>query len=194
MDISAVVLSARPVTTTLPEIRVVGHVSAFSDAAGLLDARLAALEKVRTEWFFFLDDDDELPADHLRVLERCVSAGAPLAYTDELIRMPAYFDGHVPEFRRKSGPYSQDAHLRDALLVHHLAVCRTDAALRAARIIPRGTYAVEPLLYWQVAKEGAAYVDEVGYIWTRGRTGLSRHPTLTRGLARAMLWAQEHRT
>ena len=194
MDISAVVLSAKPVTTTLPGIAVVGHVSTFSDAAGLLDSRLAALDKVRTEWFFFLDDDDALPPDYLRVLDRCVSAGAPLAYTDELIRMPAYFDGHVPEFRRTSGPYSQEAHLQDALLVHHLAVCNTDAALRAARDIPRGTYAVEPLLYWQVAKEGAAYVDEVGYIWQRRKTGLSRHPSLTRGLARAMLWAQEHRT
>lgn len=193
MDISAVVLSAMPVCVALPGINVVNHVSAFTDAAGLLDARLAALGKVRTEWFFFLDDDDALPPDYLRVLDLCVGVGAPLAYTDELIRMPAYFDGHVPEFRRKSGPYSQEAHLQDALLVHHLAVCNTDAAQRAARIIPRGTYAVEPLLYWQVAKEGAAYVDEVGYIWQRRKTGLSRHPTLTRGLVRAMLWAQEHR-
>lgn len=183
MNISAVVLSAKPVGMTIPEVSVVGHVSTFSDAAGLLDARLAALEKVTTEWFFFLDDDDELPADYLRVLERCVSAGTPLAYTDELVN----------GVRRRSAPYSQDAHLKDALLVHHLAVCRTDAALRAARVIPRGCFAVEPLLYWQVAKEGATYIDEVGYSWRRGPAGLSRHPSLTRGLVRAMLWAQENR-
>lgn len=182
MDISAVVLSAKPVSTTLPGVSVVGHVSTFADAAGLLDARLAALEKVRTEWFFFLDDDDELPPDYLRVLERCVGAGTPLAYTDESIN----------GVRRRSAPYSQGAHLRDALLVHHLAVCRTDAARRAARLIPRGTFAVEPLLYWQVAKEGATYIDEVGYLWHRRAAGLSRHPTLTRGLVRSMLWAQEH--
>lgn len=193
MEISAVILSARPVEKQLEGLQVVPHVSRFSDAAGLLEARMAALQRVRTEWFFFLDDDDDLPADYLRVLERCTSTGATLAYTDETIRLPAQLDGKVPEFRRRSAPYSQAAHLRDPLLVHHLAVCRTDVALRAARAIPRGTYAVEPLLYWQVAKEGAAYVDEVGYIWNRGPAGLSRHPTLSRGLVQALLWAQEHR-
>lgn len=187
MNISAVILSANPVDRQIDGVRVVEHVSRFCDAETLLDARMAALRKVETEWFFFLDDDDELPSDYLRVLQRCVDAGAALAYTHELIR-----EEGKPEALRRSEPYSQALHLKTPLLVHHLAVCRTADARSAAAHLPRGTYALEPLLYWEMAKRGAAFIDEIGYIWNRSKTGLSRHPTLHRGLVHALLWGRDH--
>lgn len=187
MNVSAVVLSSKPVALEIPGVTVVPHVSTFADAAGLLRARLAALQKVKTEWFFFLDDDDELPADYLRVLGRCMAVDTPLAYTDELVRLS---DGR--EQVRRSAPYSQDRHVQDFCLIHHLAVCKTEAARRAARKIPRGTYGVEPLLFFQVAKEGATYIDEVGYIWNKG-SGLNRHPSLLIGLVQSATWAHRNR-
>lgn len=183
MNVTAVILSPRPIVRRIAGIETLVHVSRFSDAAGLLEQRLAALQKVQTEWFFYLDDDDDLPFNYKDVLARCMTAGTPLAYTNERIN----------DKLRVSAPYSQEAHLRNPLLVHHLAVCKTEAALRAARVIPRGTYAVEPLLFFQVAKEGATWIDEIGYIWNRKPTGMSWHPTLTRGLVRALLWAQDNR-
>lgn len=181
-QVSAVVLSLRPFTQEIEGVQVVTHQSQFSDAAGLLTQRLAALEKVQTEWFFFLDDDDSLPPNYLEVLAQCTAVDTPLAYTNEEI------NGKL----RRSTHYSPHAHLQNPLLIHHLAVCKTEAAHKAARVIPRGTYAVEPLLYFQVAKEGATWIDTTGYHWHRKPTGLSHHPTLTRGLVRALLWMQSN--
>jgi glycosyltransferase involved in cell wall biosynthesis len=186
---TAVVLSNRPVRLALEGVTVMPFMSEFSDAAGLLNARLAALQHVKTEWFFFLDDDDELPADYLRVLERCVSAGTPIAYTDELITAA---DGS--QRVRKSAAYSEDAFIANQLLIHHLAVCRADAARRAAAVIPRGMYAVENLLFFEVAKGGATYIPEIGYIWHRRDTGLNRHWSLTFGLVQSAAWALRNRS
>lgn len=181
---TAVVLSATPKPgLRVPGVETLVHVSRFKDAAGLLEQRLVALQKVKTEWFFFLDDDDTLPPDFLEILELCTSAGTPVAYTNETI------NGVL----RKSAPYSQEAHLKNALFLHHLVVCRTDTALRAAKVIPSGTYGVEPLLFFQAAKEGATWIDRVGYVWTPKPTGLAQHPTLTRGLVRSLLWMRDHR-
>jgi len=182
MDVSAVILSAEPVTRAIAGVEVVPFVSQFRDAAGLLDARLASLRAVRTRWFFWLDDDDELPEDYADVLRECCAVGTPLAYTDELVA------GRV----RKSEPYSQQAFIRNPLLIHHLAVCETTAARRAATLIPRGTYAVENLLFFQVAKQGATYVPRVGYVWNRDSRGLHRHPSLLIGQVQSASWAARH--
>lgn len=183
MDVSAVVLSAKPVQLLLPGVEVVGHVSRFDDPAGLLDARIASLEKIKTEWFFFLDDDDHLPDDYLRVLDLCIRAGTPLAYTNELIV------DQNRQYVRRSGHYSQSAHLMNRTYVHHLAVCRTAAALDAAKFIPRGNYGVEPLLYFQIAKQGATWIDEIGYVWCASGNGLSMHSDMLTAMTSSTIWA-----
>ena len=188
MDISAVVLSAKPVTLEIPGLTVVPHVSRFTEVAGLLDARIAALDKIESEWFFYLDDDDELPPNYLDVLQKCLDTGAAVAYTNELVRHAS-----GAERVRRSGPYSQDAHVDDYAYLHHLVLCRTSTARRAARTIPRGEYGAEPLLFFQAAKEGAAWVDEVGYIWNVSGNGLSSHPSLLIGLVQSVTWAHRNR-
>jgi len=187
--ISAVVLSAKEVEIAIPGVVVVPHVSVIQNAKELLDARLEALKKVRSEWFFFLDDDDSLPDDYLKILDRCVSVDTPLAYTDELITNA---DGSLRV--RKSAPYSEDAFIRNSTLIHHLAVCRTEAALEAAAKIPRGTYAIENLLFFEVARQGATYIPEIGYIWNRRKTGLNRGPSIVIGLVRSACWANRNRS
>lgn len=184
MDVSAVVLSARPVTAEVPGVVVLPYVSIFHDAAGLLEARMAAIRKVRTPYFFFLDDDDALPDDFDRVLALCLGAGAAVAYTNELVRFP---DGR--EVVRRSAPYDRKNWQRSITVIHRLAVCRTDAALRAMEKVPRGCYGFEPLMYPEIAREGAAWIDEVGYIWQQRQDGMSRNPDLMRGMARAVTWA-----
>ena len=164
---------------------VLPHVSAFSDASGLLNARLDAIARVETPHFFFLDDDDELPANFEEVLRECLRADAPLVYTNELVRE------NGAEFVRKSLPYSQRLHLADPCLVHHLALCHTATAREMA--VPRGCYGFEPLFYWQLAKRGAAWVDRVGYIWNRSTTGLSKHHSVVRGMVESASWAHRNR-
>lgn len=183
LDISAVVLSSRTVTLRIPGVTVLPYVSSFTDATGLFEARMAALRCITTKWFFFLDDDDELPSDYLSVLDECVSAGTVLAYTNEMVGTTL----------RKSRPYTQQRFINDPLLIHHLAVCDTKAARQAAQRIPRGCYMVENLLFFQVAKQGATYIDRVGYIWNKKNSGLHKHPSLLIGQVQSSTWAARNR-
>lgn len=178
--ITAVVLSAHEYTRKWPGLEVLVHRSIIKDAADLLRARFDALEHVRTDRAFFLDDDDDLPPDYLRVLDRCMTHDAALVYTDELV------NGEV----RRSHEYDRLEHYRNPLLVHHLALYRTDDALRAVRRLPRGHYCPEFLLAWEVARDGAAYVPEVGYHWNKSPTGMHRWPCTTLSQMRAVLWAK----
>lgn len=190
MSISAVILSAKPCAKQIAGVEVVNHVSQFTEAKGLLKSRLASIRKVKTDWFFWLDDDDDLPGDYLRVLDKCMRVKAPLAFTNEIVTN-ADGSSHV----RKSSRYTQDRHIHNMTLVHHLAVCRTDVALDAMTRIPNeGLYAVENLLFFEVAKQGASFVNEIGYIWHRRDTGLNRHPSLLIGLVQSATWAHRNRT
>ncbi len=187
MTCTAVILSASPSTQrVVPGAQTLVHVSTFRDAAGLLDARMAAIDRVETERFFFLDDDDDLPHDFAGVLAECLSHPEPLVYTDEVIRTGGQ------EQVRVGGPYSQAAHAADALLVHHLAVCDTKAAKEVAPTLPRGEYGFEPMFYWALAKRGARHVPRVGYIWNAGHGGMHRTPSVTRSMVNARAWAKEN--
>lgn len=184
-DITAVVLSARDYRPDIHGVQVLAHRSVFKDVAGSLVARLAALDRVRTPWYFFLDDDDELPDDYPQILERCMATDAALSYTRERV-----IDSVTGETYESFGaPYTPDLHVQRPMLLHHLVVCRTQAARAAAARIPRGTYCLEHLLYFEAAKGGANYVDAIGYIWHRG-TGLSRQPKSALGQMRSMVHAQ----
>lgn len=155
----------------------------FDRAADVQRAWFDAIKLVRTPYFFFIDDDDDLPQDYLRVLDRCVAAGAAVAYTDE----------EINGARRHRGPYSQAAHLSNPTLVHHLVLCRTADARAALENLPAGDFWPEMLLYWQMAKIGGAeHVPEVGYQWNRGDQGLHRWWWTVRGMHNSIMWCKEH--
>ena len=182
MSITAVVLTRGAYQREWPGIEVLVHRSDITDAVGLQRARFDAVARVRTQRFFYLDDDDDLPAGHLQLLEHCADIDAPLVYTDEI----------VAGKRRSGCSYSQAHHIRHPMLVHHLALYRTAAAAGAVRDLPRGHYAPEFMLAWQVAKGGAAYVPEIGYVWNRTKNGMSNWPCTSLSWVRAMLWCKEN--
>lgn len=184
MDITAIVLSAQPVALEIPGATVLNHVSTIRDATELYAARLAAVRKVRTPWFFCLDDDDALPDGYAVLLQRCMASGAPLAYTNELLQLA---DGR--EVVRRGAPYRRELYRTNLTTIHHLAVCRTDAALDAMRRIPAsGCWGFEPMLFAEVAKGGAVWFDEVGYVWRQRAGGLSRHPSVPYAMVRSGQW------
>ena len=170
--ISAVILSAHPVDRCIDGLEVVNYVSRFSDAAGLLNARIDSIGRVKTRHFFWLDYDDMLPDDYLDVLDECLLADKPLVYTREEVRTK---DGWV---KRYAAPYSAEEHAGNPMFVHHLALCDTRLAALAWQKLPRGCYAPEPLLYYELARAGVAFVDRVGYRWNRTPGGLSHYPDI----------------
>lgn len=183
---TAIVFSRQPIALSIPGVTVLNSVQTVTGPEGMLAARLDVLSGVKTPWCFYLDDDDELPDDYLSVLNECAAADKPLAYTNELVRQ------HAHESIRRSAPYSQEAHLKNMLLVHSLAVMRTEDAKRAAQNLPRGRYWAEMLLFWQLAKGGAQWLDRVGHIWNRGG-GLNTKPWTLESQVRSAIWCANHR-
>lgn len=180
MSITAVVLTAGSYRRHWPGLEVLVSRQRITDAADLQRARFDVVARVRTSHFFYLDDDDDLPADYLDVLDLCRAPGVPLAYTDEVV------NGE----RREAGHYSQADHIARPLLVHHLALYATAAASAAIAELPRGHYAPEFMLAWQVAKRGAAYVPRVGYHWHRAAGGMNAWPCTSLSWMRALLWCK----
>lgn len=159
------------------------HGREFRRAADVQAAWFDAIDLVDTSHFFFIDDDDELPADHAAVLARCLDSGTAIAYTDEMV------NGE----RRARAPYTQKAHLEDPTLLHHLVLCDTALARDVVRELPRGHYWPEMLLYWEMAKRGGAtHVPEVGYLWNKGSTGLHREWFTVLGMSNAHRWCMEN--
>lgn len=183
MSITAVVLSAHEYPRQWMGLRVDVHRQEIVDALGLLEARFKAVEAVETSHFFFLDDDDDLPPDYLDVLDKCVRRDAPICYTDEHITLD---DGSTTATSR--GSYTREAHKKDVQLIHHLALCNTAAAKESVARLPRGHLCPELLLYWDMARDGAAYVPCVGYHWYRRKRGMHAWPCTTVSQMRAFLF------
>lgn len=184
LDCTAVILSRTPVSREIPGLTVLPFVSTFTTAAGLLASRFEAVRQVKTGWFFFLDDDDELPDDYLRVVTRCMTTKKAFAFTDELIFDTATGERAV----RKSSRYTQDKHIADYCLVHHLVVARTDIAKKSIDRLPRGHFMAEAHLFFDMAQQGGAqYINEIGYIWNKKPDGF--HRKMLASVVNAMTWA-----
>ena len=185
--VTAIVLSAHPVSLALPGVTVLSSVQKIDSVAQLHAARLAALRLVTTPFCFYLDDDDELPADYLSVLEECVSKmqerDVPMAYTDEILREPGKDD-----VRRSWYDYDHDRHKRAPMAVHHLALMDTRKAREVASNLPQGDFWTEHILYWSLGRYGAAYVPRVGYIWNRSKSGVSRWPQMLTAQMNVVRW------
>lgn len=173
-NITAIVLSARPVARSIPGVTVLPSVQKIASMTQLHDARLNVLHRVTTEFCFYLDDDDELPEDYLAVLHECASHDLPLTYTNELVRYRS------KEHVRVMPPYDRGNHRSTPELVHHLALMRAGDAKKQAERLPRGDFWTEHMLYFALAEHGAAHINRVGYIWNRSESGISHWPqTLT---------------
>lgn len=159
----------------------------FQHSGDVQKAWFDAVALVDTDHFFFIDDTDELPEDYASVLEQAVERSCALVYTDELVVSQ---DGKRSVTH--SLPYSQALHINKALLVHHLALCETSAALAAIKKLPQGKYWPELLLYWQLAKKSVCNIERVGYIWNRSPNGLHLRPFTTIGIVRSQLWCLEN--
>ena len=131
LNVTAVILSAKPCATQVAGLHTLKHISQFSDAVGLLEQRISAVHKVQTSHFFMLDDDDSLPVDYLEVLRECLAAGQPVAYTNELV---IHEDGRECLHRR--APWAETDSMQRIRMLHHLVLCDTNAARRACARVP----------------------------------------------------------
>lgn len=190
-EVSAVVLSARDYEREFEGIDVQLYKSVIRESKDLQHARFTAIEQAKTPWFFFLDDDDDLPDNYLSVIGKCIDAvkanGAAYAHTDEIVRI-----SNGETWLRKSAPYTQNWHMQSPLLVHHLVLFDTAKAKLAVAKLPRGSYNPEFMLFWEAAKMGTAYVPEVGYIWNKRRDAMHAQRETGVSCTRAKHWCIQH--
>lgn len=184
---TAIILSPVHVDTFLPGLQVLNYVSSFDTTGGIHEARRNALQLVTTPYCFFLDSDDELTNNVHDILETCYEANVPICYTDELIR-----EAGRSQYIHRTLPYDQEKHIRNPRMLHHLVVMNTEAARAAEQVIPHGELWVEMLLYFQMAKRGAKYINEVGYIWNRGN-GMNRAKGILAAQVRAAAWCARNK-
>jgi hypothetical protein len=186
MNITAVVLTKDRYERQWPGLEVHVHRATIRSVADQQEARYQAALQVKTKHWFWLDDDDDLPSDYLSVLEDCLALGTPLTYTGELIKSDSW-----GEVRPYVGEYSQEAHYRNPMFVHHLALYETKTSHDAIRALPKGHFWPEMPLAWLVAKQGAGYVPRIGYIWNQ-RVGRGMHSwsSTQLGMMRSKLWCK----
>lgn len=153
--LTCVTLSSLPtLRSDLPAgVALVHHESRFSDSAGLHAARLAALSKVETECFIFVDDDDPFVTPIMRT--EGIVYGAERITTDH---------GQISRIEPVQ-PWSIDMHKAYPFLIHR-AVCNTKAAKSVCKLLPSGEYWTEHLLYFFLAAwKQPTEVEEVIYEW-----------------------------
>lgn len=155
----------------------------FTKARHVQEAWFDAIKLVETPYFFFIDDDDDLPTNYQSVLNQCLNANLAIAYTDEYMGQ---------EYRSRE-VYSQANHLANPALVHHLVLANTVIANQAITNLPRGDYWPEMMLYWEMAKlGGAAYIPEVGYHWHKRELGLHKEWFTVLGIHNSSQWCRQN--
>lgn len=159
------------------------HGRIFNTAVQVQQAWFDAIDLVDTPYFFFIDDDDDLPLNYSDVLAMCIDTHSAVAYTDE----------NIGGERRYRKPYSQQAHLKNPTLIHHLALCDTSIAKEVIQKLPIGNFWPEMMLYWAMAKVGqAAHVPEIGYNWHRKSSGLHKAWFTVLGMYNSHKWCSEN--
>lgn len=183
--VSAVVVSQTPYDGRwLRGIELVNQIESipFRNHADMNRARRAALKKVETDYWFFLDADDELPLNYEKVIRDCIDKEVAVAYTDELI----IADGR--ETRRRPGSFDPAKYVKNVLMMHHAVVCDTGLTRRVTPMLPDGRELFESCLYFQLAKISWSFVDAIGYHWHKKRTGMHCGHDALEYVVRAAAW------
>jgi hypothetical protein len=153
---------------------VVNHVSQFADAAGLHQARMAAIMTVRTPAFIFVDDTDTFLG------RQKIPWG--LVFGAEKIES----DGQEQAQAVEPKACSLAAHLYQPHLIHR-AICNTVAARKVLQYLPHGEYYTEWLLYFFIAAwRGAERERGDFYLWKKQADGM--HTKVGQAIQNTSLW------
>ena len=182
---TVVTLSAAPLAREAPRgWDYLNQVAVFDADAPLADchaARLASIERVTTEWFCWVDDDDPVPP-HMPL----PSAGVGVLYGVEHIHVR----GECVDTREPQ-PWGAQAHLLSPFLIHK-AICHTESARRLARQLPRGEQLTEWLLYYLLARDVGWQIDRAFEPAWELTTVRLRHQA-RRAIANSSLWLLRQR-
>lgn len=126
---TAIVLSAAPVSLVLPGVTVLASVQRITTVAQLYDLRLSVLSRVTTPFCFYLDDDDEMPADYLDVLNECAAHDSE---TETACVVPAAFGAtrSAPTVRWRRSPAT--------LAWHQIVTCAAPRATTCSKPVRCG--------------------------------------------------------
>lgn len=183
---TAIILTKKPnYQKVIPGVEVlITHSPGIKTAEHLNYIRLNMIRHVKTEFFFYLDDDDHLPNTVKEVLEQASLKGTGIVYTDELWIKN---DGTREVLTRQD--YTPEWHLTHPQALHHLLIFNTQVAMQCLPECPMGDYWTEcTLSYLCAERAGASYIPEVGYVWRQSKGGLSKQGWIIESVVRSASW------
>lgn len=180
---TCVTLTAEPFAfADLPrDVAYLNYVSVFKHHSDIHAARMDAILRVKTSHFCFQDDDDPLPSKY------------PADFKGICFGDMWVLDARSgQQTRTKADKWSPDVHMQNPLLIHK-AFCETRPAKILARLLPRGFYNTEALLYYFLAKYfGKTYDKDLVMTWNMRQEGW--HNGCNQGVVNSVDWIKQNET
>lgn len=147
--------------------------------------RTRALEHSTTEYTAFLDDDDELYADHIELLYKCaVETGADVVYSGCVVLSPSETpQPQIEEYGNFGKPFDPEM-LRRKSYIPVTSLVRTELAKKAKFSRANGTDYDDWGFYLNMLDLGAKFVHlpEVTWKWNHWGYGTKEKPGNTSGM------------
>lgn len=181
-DITYVILSPEEINPEQYEgLTYVNHVKKFDNSGCLHRERLAAIEKVQTPFFTYLDSDDPVPTGVRAPKE------AGILYGTDFVRTH-HIDGSIEETVRLPMPFTWLRGINNHLMIHK-AICHTEWSKQISSELPEGVYNTELLLFSILAKWKGYEIDQSFiYTWEQRKTGCHNWPDVIEGIRNSTKW------
>lgn len=175
---TCITLSKEPLIRQVPDnCLLYNQVQTFTEKHTLHNYRLDSIEQVTTPYFFVCDADDPMPE---------------VLYEPDKAIM--YGDIHIIENGKEriieTGDWSHRKNMHCVQFLHK-PICKTTAAKRMVKLLPRGDYNTDFMLYYCLALIGGfTYNKNVIHKWVKHQEGL--HKTTRTGVINSVKWINDN--
>lgn len=185
-NVTMIVLSRTPYNPIyIPEnCEYLNYASLFSDYDDAVDKMIHTVSQIKTPYYFFCDDDDQVP-----LVVPTPEDGKGILYGDLIVEHQR--GGRIVTTRGYE--WESEKHLRFPFLTHK-CVSSTEYTLKLSKVIPSKHIWFEFVYHYFLADcFGAQYNPEYVYIWTKYTTGMHVEKPPLRDSSHAWIRANRER-
>jgi hypothetical protein len=175
---TCITLSKEPLTRKVPDnCLLYNSVQTFTQKNTIHNYRLKSVEEVTTPYFFVCDSDDPMP-DVLHIPDKAIMYGDIYIIKDGVEKII------------ETGDWSHSKNMNCVQFLHK-PICNTHIAKRIIKILPKGNYNTDFMLYYCLALIGGfTYNKNVIHKWVKHKTGI--HKTDRTGVVNSVKWINDN--
>lgn len=174
--------SITKIPNSIPQNTVwVEHVQTCSTLADLHEARIRALQKVKTPYWCFVDDDDPLP-QLPKEIPLCT-----LLYGQESV-----YDVNGNIERHTQGVLYRWLQIAQNPLLIHKAIANTEYTQRLLPLLPKGTYLTEFMIFAVLSQIQPRIDPSFHYHWWRRSNGVHQWPEIKIAIQQTREYLLQH--